>query len=186
MPIRKDLNPPIRVGDKIVQVGPLDWSGFKALVEAFARADLPLPDLNDDAVRQKLAALQASAKTTGALPIVDLAGLIYEFVAHNLPTLYQWILKHPPLVSALVRGASNLSDEEIVGLSAGEVLRVARAAYAALVGDGVFAEAAGFFGELLGMPRGGLTSSIESSVVPVAADCANELKSASAPSPVGV
>src|SRR5487761_1813580 len=85
MPIREDVTPLIRVNDKIVQVGALDWSGFKALVEAFAQADLPLPALND-ALRQKLAAAIAS----GMLSLVDLAGLVYEFVTGNLPTLYQW------------------------------------------------------------------------------------------------
>ena len=182
---REDVKPPIRVGDKIVQVGPLDWSGFKTLVDALAKADLPLPNLRDDAVRQKLAALTAAAKASGALPIVDLADLIYELVTSNLPTLYQWMLRHPALVTALVRGASNLSDEEIAGLSAGEVLRVARAAYSALVGDGVFAEAASFFGELLGMRPGAPAASGENSAVPVAVDCASASKSASVPQPVG-
>jgi hypothetical protein len=150
MPIREDVIPPIRVGDKIVQVGPLDWSGFKALVEAFAKADLPLPSLND-ALRQRLADVQASARASGSLSLIDLVGLVYEFVAGNLPTLFQWLLKHPPLVTALVRGASNLSDDEIASLTTGQVLRVARAAYAALVADGVFAEAASFFGEIVGI-----------------------------------
>ena len=182
---REDLKPPLRVGDKIVQVGPLDWSGFKTLIEAFAQADLPLPSLADEGLRQKLAAVQASARTTGTLSFVDLAGLVYEFVAGNLPTLYQWILKHPPLLTALVRGASNLTDDEIASLSAGEVLRIARAAYAALVADGVFTEAAGFFGELVGMRSLAPATSVESSAVLAAADSASESKSASPPQPVG-
>lgn len=185
MPNRVDVTPPIRVGDKIVQVGPLDWSGFKTLVEAFAKAELPLPSLADEGLRQKFAAVQANAKTSGTLAVVDLAGLAYEFVAGNLPTLFQWILRHPPLVTALVRGASNLTDDEIGGLSAGEVLRIARGAYAALVQDGVFTEAAVFFGELLGMRPPGAAASAENSAVPIAADCANESKSASPPQPVG-
>lgn len=185
MPIRNDVNPPIRVNDKVVQVGPLDWSGFKGLVEAFAKADLPLPALNDNAVRQKFAVVQAGAKATGALSLADLAGLVYEFVAGNLPTLYQWVLRHPPLVTALARGASNLTDDEIASLSAGQVLHVARSAYAALVDDGVFAEAAGFFGELLGMRPGDSAASAEHSAAPVAADSANASKSASPPQPVG-
>lgn len=184
MPIREDVTPLIRVNDKIVQVGALDWSGFKALVEAFAQADLPLPALND-ALRQKLAAVQAAAKASGMLSLVDLAGLVYEFVTGNLPTLYQWLLKHPPLVTALVRGASNLTDEEIASLSTGEVLRIARSAYAALVGDGVFAEAAGFFGELLGMRSAAPAAGGESSTLASAADCASESKSPSPPQPAG-
>lgn len=183
MPNREDVNPPIRVNDKIVQVGPLDWSGFKGLVDAFAQADLRLPSLNDGALRQKLDEVQAGAKTSGTLSLVDLASVAYEFVAGNLPVLYQWILKHPPLVTALVRGASNLTEDEIATLSAGEVLRVARAAYAALVGDGVFAEAAGFFGELVGL-RPPAVSAV-TSAPPIAADSASESKSASPPQPVG-
>ncbi|HVA50229.1 MAG TPA: hypothetical protein VNH11_27995 [Pirellulales bacterium] len=185
MPLpRTDVQPPIRVGDKIIQVGPLDWSGFKALVEAFAKADLLLPSLNDG-LRTKLAEVQTAARATGTLSLVDLAGLVYEFVAGNLPTLYQWLLKHPPLVTALVRGASNLTDDEIASLSPGEVLRVARAAYSALVADGVFAEAAGFFGELVGMRPPGPAASGASSALLDVADYASESKSASPPPPVG-
>lgn len=182
---RMDLTSHLRVGDKIVQVGPLDWSAFKALVDAFAQADLPLPALKDGALRQKLAEIQAGAKASGVLSLVDLAGLAYEFVAGNLPVLFQWMLKHPPLVTALVRGASNLTEEEVAGLSAGEVLRVARAAYAALVRDGVFAEAAGFFGELAGL-RPPAAASGESSAPATAAVSAGVLKSPSPPQPVGV
>ena len=88
MPSRTDITPTIRIADKIVQVGPLDWSGFKALVEAFAKADLPLPSLSD-ALRQKLSDVQGATRATGTLSLADLAGLVYEFVAGNLPTLYQ-------------------------------------------------------------------------------------------------
>ena len=184
MPSRTDITPTIRVADKIVQVGPLEWSGFKALVEAFAKADLPLPSLSD-ALRQKLSDVQAAARATGTLSLVDLAGLVYEFVAGNLPTLYQWLLKHPPLVTALVRGASNLTDDEIASLSPGQVLRVARASYAALVSDGVFTEAAGFFGELVGLRPPDGDASAMSSAAPAATDFANASRSASPPSPAG-
>ncbi|MGH7139524.1 MAG: hypothetical protein ACREHD_27575 [Pirellulales bacterium] len=182
---REDFNPPIRVNDKVVQVGALDWSGFKALVDAFAQADLPLPSLNDSALRQKLADVQAAAKASGTLSLVDLAGVLYEFVAGNLPTLYQWMLRHPPLLTALVRGASNLTEDEIASLSAGEVLRVSRAAYAALVGDGVLAEAAGFFGELVGLRPPATVASAANSAPPIAAESASESKSASPPQPAG-
>jgi hypothetical protein len=185
MPNREDMKPQIRVGDKIVQVGSLDWSGFKTLVEAFAKADLPLPSLADEGLRQKFASVQASAKSLGTLSLADLAGLVYEFIAGNLPTLFQWIVRHPPLVAALVRGASNLTEEEIASLSAGEVLRIARAAYGALVSDGVFTEAAGFFGELLGMRSLAPAASSESSVAPAAADFVSESKLPSPPQPVG-
>jgi hypothetical protein len=183
---RVDLTPHLRAGDKIVQVGPLDWAGFKLLVDAFAQANLPLPTLNDVALRQKLAEVQAGARAPGSLSLADLVGLAYEFVAGNLPTLFQWILKHPPLVTALVRGASNLTEDEIAALSAGEVLRVARAAYAALVRDGVFAEAAGFFGELVGLRPPTTTASDQAFTPPLAADSASVLKSASPPQPAGV
>lgn len=183
---REDIQPPLRVGDKIVQVGALDWSGFKALVEAFAKADLPLPSLADGALRQKLAEVQAAARANGTLSLVDLAGLAYEFVAGNLPTLYQWMLRHPPLLTALVRGASNLTEEEIASLSAAEVLRVARAAYAALVADGVFTEAACFFGEVVGMRPFLAAASATSSAPAASADYVSESKSPSPPQPAGV
>ncbi|HET6882178.1 MAG TPA: hypothetical protein VFI31_18585 [Pirellulales bacterium] len=185
MTTRVDVNPPIRVGDKIVQVGPLDWSGFKALVEALAQADLPLPSLNGDALRQKLAEVQAKAKASGTLALVDVAAIVYEFAAGNLPILYQWILKHPPLLTALLRGASNLSEEEIAGLTAGEVLRMSRAAYSALVNDGVFAEAACFFGEVVGLRPPAAAASGPTSAPPNAADSASESKSSSPPQPAG-
>lgn len=185
MSIRKDVDPPIRVGDKVVQVGSLDWSGFKTLVEAFAKADLPLPSLNDAALRQKLAEAQAAAKASGTLSLVDLAGVAYEFVAGNLPTLHQWILKHPPLLTALVRGASNLTEEEIAGLSAAEVLRVARASYAALVHDGVFREAACFFGELVGLRPPAAAAGAASSIAVVGTGSASASKSPLPPRPAG-
>lgn len=185
MPIqREDVKPPIRVGDKVIQVGSLDWSAFKALVEAFAKADLPLPSLNDS-LRQKVAEVQGSARSSGTLSLLDLAGLVYEFAAGNLPTLFHWLLKHPPLVTALVRGASNLSDDEIASLTPGQVLRVARAAYAALVADGVFAEAAGFFAEIVGIrPLAGGARDANSGV-PIVEDSVSESKSASLLQPAG-
>lgn len=181
---RVDLTPHLRVHDKIVQVGPLDWSAFKALVDAFAQANLPLPSLNDGALRRKLTELQADAKSSRSLSLVDLAGMLYEFVAGNVSCLFQWILKHPPLVTALVRGASNLTEEEIASLSPGEVFRVARAAYAALVRDGVFAEAAGFFGELVGLRPPAASGEVFRPAT--AADSVSALKSPSPASPVGV
>ena len=88
-------------------------------------------------------------------------------------------------MTALVRGASNLTDDEIASLSPGQVLRVARAAYAALVSDGVFTEAASFFGELVGLRPPDAAASAMSSAAPAAADFASASRSASPPSPAG-
>lgn len=151
MPDRKNLVPALQVKDKIVQVGALDWGSFRSLVDVFAKADLPLPTLDTDGLRTKLAAVQATASVEGAVNIADLVGLVIEFVSSNLPTITVWIAKHPPLVEALVTGASNLTAEELGSLTPGQMLRVARAAFRELVDDGVFAEAGAFFGELLGL-----------------------------------
>lgn len=182
---KTELHPQIVVGDKVVQIGPLDWGGFRALVDELARADLPLPSLAMSGLREKLAkAIDASGASSGLSPAA-LIELAFEVVAGNLPVLYQWALKHPPLLTALVRGASNLNDDEVRQLSAGQVLRVARAAWRALVADGFFAEAADFFGELVGLR---LTPQMTGppSVPPLsAADSANESRSISPPSPAG-
>lgn len=151
MPTRHNIEPALQVGDKIVQIGPLDWSAFRHVVEVFAKADLPLPKLDSDALKQKLGNMQASASLDGSINVADVIGLVIEFVSENLPTIAAWFAKHPPLLEALVTGATNLTPEETAALTTGQVLRVARAAFRELVNDGVFAEAAGFFGELLGL-----------------------------------
>lgn len=182
---RTQLHPQILVGDKAVQVGPLDWAGFRAVVDEFARADLPLPSINAAGLQERLANRAGASGAAGGLSLAAVLDLAFEFVAGNLPVLYQWVLKHPPLLTALVRGASNLNDDEVRQLSAGQMLRVARAAWQALVADGFFAEAAGFFGELVGLR---LTPQMAGppSVPPLpAADSASESRSTSPPSPVG-
>lgn len=148
---RKSLEPQLLVKDKVVQVGSLSWADFRKLVDAFSSANLPLPTLDGEGLRQKIDALQATAAIDGSVVATDLIGLVVEFVSSNLPTIVAWIAQHPPLVETLVLGATNLTAEETAALSAGQMLRVARAAFRCLVDDGVFAEAAGFFGELLGL-----------------------------------
>ena len=178
-----DVAPQIIVGDKVVRVGPLNWAGIKALADAFAKSDLPVPNLQAEGIRQRVAALGGSG-TTGSITPADVAGLAYEVVASNLPTFYQWAVRHPPLVAALVRGASNLTGEEVEQLSAGQTLRVARAAWQSLVSDGFFRELAGFFGELLGLPPTG-TSAAPAAEQATAADSVSESSSPSAPPPAG-
>lgn len=178
-----EVAPQIIVGDKVVRVGPLNWAGVKTLADAFAKSDLPVPNLQAEGIRQRAAALGAS-NTSGTITPADVAGLAYEIVASNLPTLYQWAVRHPPLVAALVRGASNLTGEEVEQLSAGQMLRVARAAWQALVADGFFRELAGFFGELLGLPPTG-ASPAPAAEQATAADSASESSSPSAPAPAG-
>lgn len=188
------VEPQITIGDKIVKVGPLDWAGLKQLVDTFGKADLPLPNLAGLSVRGWLDSMHRELDEAGN----DLAKLaranqrsnlhIYEllvdFVGENLPALWQWLLKHPPLVAALVAGASNVTHEEMDQLTAGQCLRVARASWQALVADGFFAEAVGFFGGLLGLGAS-VQASGDTSVAASTAASASESTSASAPLPVG-
>ncbi|HJT30853.1 MAG TPA: hypothetical protein VJ783_02220 [Pirellulales bacterium] len=182
---KTQLHPQIIVGDKVVQVGPLDWAGFRALVDEFARADLPVPSINTAGLQERLSKRAGAPEAAGGLSLAAVLDLAFEFVAGNLPVLYQWALKHPPLLSAFVRGASNLNDDEVRQLSTGQMLRVARAAWRALMADGFFAEAAGFFGELVGL-RPTRPDDRAVSPPPTAGDCVSESKSTSPPSPVGV
>ena len=189
------IEPQLTIGDKIVKVGPLDWAGLKQLVDAFGKADLPLPNLAGLSVRGWLDAMHRELDEAGD----DLAKLaranqrsnlhIYEllvdFVGENLPALWQWLLKHPPLVAALVAGASNVTHEEMDRLSAGQFLRVARASWQALAADGFFTEAVGFFGGLLGLGGSPAATPDERSAAASTAASASELTSASAPSPAG-
>ena len=148
---RKSLEPQLLVKDKVVQVGSLSWADFKKLVDAFSSANLPLPTLDGAALRNQVAALQATALVDGSITVSDVIGLAVEFVSSNLPTITAWVAKHPLLIDSLIAGSTNLTPEEAAMLTAGEVLRVARAALRALIDDGVFTEAAGFFGELVGL-----------------------------------
>lgn len=183
---KTELHPQIIVGDKVVHVGPLDWAGFRAVVDELARADLPLPSINTAGLQERLANRAATSGATGGLSLAAVLDLAFEFVAGNLPVLYQWALKHPPLLTAFVRGASNLNDDEVRQLTAGQMLRVGRAAWRALVADGFFAEAAGFFGELVGLRPTTPPDDRPAPPQPPAVDCVNESKSTSPPSPVGV
>lgn len=158
---KKPLQPSISVGDKVVHVGPLSWAGMKDLVSEFGRADLPLPAINFSRFSDMLksaesgltAALEDPDKQAAHAQLQDLRfyALLGELLSANLDVLREWIIGHPPIVTALVAAASNLAPAEIDALTAGELLRVARAAWTELVNDGFFTEAAGFFGGLLGL-----------------------------------
>lgn len=188
------VEPQITIGDKIVKVGPLDWAGLKQLVDAFGKADLPLPNLAGLSVRGWLDSMHRELDEAGDDPFklarasqrsnLHIYELLVDFVGENLPAIWQWLLKHPPLVAALVAGASNVTHEEMDQLTAGQFLRVARASWQALVADGFFTEAVGFFGGLLGLGGSGLASG-DKSVAASTAASASESTSASAPSPVG-
>lgn len=189
------VEPQITIGDKIVKVGPLDWAGLKQLVEAFGKADLPLPNLAGLSVRGWIDAMHRELDEAGDDPLklaranqrsnLHLYELLIDFVGENLPALWQWALKHPPLVAALAAGASNLTHEEMDRLTAGQLLRVARASWQALASDGFFTEAVGFFGGLLGLGGGTAEKPDEKSAAASTAESASESMSASAPSPAG-
>jgi hypothetical protein len=160
----QDVLPTIRVGDKVVQVGVLSWGGFKTVLAELAKADLPLPKLSVERIGAAFSQIQSCYAAAAAnqndparanLAAQEANARLYELLAvllaDNVDTLSRWILGHPPIVAALVVGSSNLSPDEVERLSAGELVRVARAAWSALAADGFFVEAAGFFGDLVGL-----------------------------------
>lgn len=189
------VEPLITVGDKVVKVGPLDWAGLKHLVDAFSAADLPLPNLAGLSVRGWLDAMQRELAEAGDDLVkiaranqrsnLGLYELLVDFVGENLPAIWQWLLKHPPIVAALVAGSSNVAPDEIEQLSAGQFLRVARASWQALVADGFFTEAVGFFGGLLGLGTNAAPAPEANHAAASTAASASGSTSASAPSPVG-
>jgi hypothetical protein len=189
------VQPQITLGDKVVKVGPLDWAGLKQLVDAFSQADLPLPNLAGLSIHGWLESMQQELDQAGndlariaranQRSNLKLYELLVDFVSENLPALWQWALKHPPIVAALVAGSSNVTPEEMEQLSAGQFLRVARAGWQALVDDGFFTEAVGFFGGLLGLGTNAVPAASPSSAAANAGASASESTSASAPSPAG-
>ena len=189
------VQPQITLGDKVVKVGPLDWAGLKQLVDAFSQADLPLPNLAGVSIHGWLESMhQELAQAGNALARIARANqrsnlklyeLLVDFVSENLPALWQWALKHPPIVAALVAGSSNVTSDEMEQLSAGQFLRLARAGWQALVDDGFFSEAVGFFGGLLGLGTNAVPAASPSSAAASAGASASESTSASALSPAG-
>jgi hypothetical protein len=190
-----NLHPPLALGDKLVQVGALDWAGLKALVESIVRADLPLPNLAAGGVRDWLDAFQRELDAAGDDPrqIAQAHGrarwqlyrVLLDLLVHNLPTLWHWFLRHPPMVTALVQGATNLGVDELERLTAGQFLRVARAAWEALVADGFFQEAAGFFAGLVGLKPHETSAPTDSSAPASTAASASASRSGSPPPPAG-
>ncbi|HEV3004317.1 MAG TPA: hypothetical protein VGX78_07635 [Pirellulales bacterium] len=176
-----ELSPPIKLGDKLVHVGVLSWGGFKAVLAELAKAELPLPKLCSERIGRAFgqiqscyaAAAQESDPARAHLAAHEAGARLYELLARlladNLDTLASWLLAHPPIVSALVQGSSNLSIDEVDRLTAGESLRVARAAWAALAADGFFTEAAGFFVDLVGLGTTGRSTTSR----PPPEDCAS-------------
>jgi len=118
----------------VVDVAPLDWAGVRKLLDEFRKADLPLPDLSNSVL------FDANGGQS-----FDIAG----FITSNLPVLSQWLFKHPPILTALVAAGAGLTEQQIDGLSASQLMRTARASWKALVDDGFFTEVGGFFGDLL-------------------------------------
>ena len=185
------VQPQITLGDKVVKVGPLDWAGLKQLVDAFSQADLPLPNLAGLSIHGWLQTMQQELDQAGndlariaranQRSNLKLYELLVDFVSENLPALWQWALKHPPIVAALVAGSSNVTPDEMEQLSAGQFLRVARAGWQALVDDGFFTEAVGFFGGLLGLGTNAVPPASPSSAAVNAGASASESTSASAP-----
>ncbi len=189
------VQPQITLGDKVVKVGPLDWAGLRNLVDAFSKADLPLPNLAGLSIHGWLDTMHAELDEAGddltkiaqanQRSNLKLYEIILEFLSDNLPIVWEWLLKHPLLLTALVSGSSNVSPDELEQLSASQLLRIARAAWQALVDDGFFAEAAGFFGALLGLGTNVANQPPRNLAAAATAACASESTSASAPSPAG-
>lgn len=130
---KKAVEPQVTVSDQggketVVKVGPLSWSALKEVVRELEKAELPLPMFE-----------------VGPSGILDIGAIITS----NLPVLSQWVFKHPPIAAAFVIGATGLTEEELDQLSSGEFVRVARAAWKAVLDDGLFTELSGFFAESL-------------------------------------
>lgn len=202
---KKPLDPSVYVknaqGEEIrVGVGPLSWLGVKELLDTISAVDLPLPSLATNSVSAWLKGQQgdlASLETTtdpnemGKLLAIaaqrqnlGLYQALVDLLSENFGVLYQWLLKHPPIVESLVRGATGLSREQLESLSAGEFMRVARASLAALMDSGITEEISGFFGELLRRTLGGGAQAESqpnpsSGEAPSSAESASESKSAS-------
>lgn len=120
----KELSPQIKLGDKLVQVGLLDWTGIESLCAALETVDLPMPKLVD--------------------------GSSYvEALLDNLVIVKQWLVRCPQIAKPLIFGASNLTPELLGQLSATQVVRVIHAAVDNLVADGFFTELRDFFVGLL-------------------------------------
>jgi hypothetical protein len=173
----KDVSPQVKFGasrDKLAQVGSLQWAGVKSILAAFEKADLPIPTIAADgakgfveksqkefqaalaeldAAENELQSLAAQAKL-GALnksATAGIFGIVAEIASANLPVLWQWVLKHPPILDAIITATSNLTKEDAESLSAADFMRVARTAWDRILTDGFFAEVGGFFVGLLGM-----------------------------------
>lgn len=175
----KDVDPQIKFGpnrEKLVQVGSLQWDGFNAIIDAIAKADLPIPTISADGVKafiekqqaefqdavdelqaadDSVAAIRASAKISAlnANTTSAIFGFVAELIGSNLPTFYQWALRHKPIVDAVLVATTNMTREEVAALRAVDAIAVARKAWERIVADGFFEEIAGFFGELLGVTR---------------------------------
>lgn len=206
---KKPLDPPVYVknsqGEEIrVGVGPLSWLGVKELLDTISAVDLPLPSLATNSVsawlkgqQGDLAAIEAALKAEndsndlGNLLVISsqrqnlgLYQALVDLLSENVGVLYQWLLKHPPIVESLVCGATGLNRAQIETLSAGDFMRVARASLAALMDSGITEEISGFFGELLrrmlgGGAQAGSEASPSNAEAPSSAASASESKSAS-------
>lgn len=173
----KEVSPQVKFGqsnEKLAQVGSLQWSGVKAILAAFGQADLPLPNISADGAKSFVAKAQAEcqaalAELESATDAVEslaaqaklaalnqsatagIFGVATDIASANLPVLWQWVLKHPPILDAIITATSNLSKEDAESLSAADFMRVARAAWGRIIADGFFQEVGGFFAGLLGI-----------------------------------
>lgn len=140
--VKKNIDPPIQVDDKIVQVSSLTWAGLNDLLETLRTLNPPKPNLADEGIRQQLAAIQGATVLTFA----DILGLIYSFTAANTDVLWQWLVSCPAFIEAILKGSSNLTADDIAKLTAKEVLQIATAIRTQIQEDGLAEEAFGFFG----------------------------------------
>lgn len=172
----KDVEPQIKFGpnrEKLVQVGSLQWDGFNAIIDAIAKADLPIPKFSGEGVKafiekqqsefqaavyelkaaagDSVAELRASAKMQALQ--AGAFGFIAEIIGDNLPTLYQWFLRHKAIVDAMLVATTNMSREEVGFLRAVDALVIVRQSWNRIVSDGFFEQITAFFADSLGLVR---------------------------------
>ena len=163
----KEIQPSIVIGDKVVKVGPISFDGLLAVVDELKRADIPLPRLEVENLtkwlRENETILKRGAKEGGmteeqfalvsAAQQMSLYSIVIELLSVNLDVLWAWLLRAGPVVRRFVEHSSNLSNEEIGGLTAGQVMRIARQAWADCIADGMLAEARQLFTATIVSPQ---------------------------------
>lgn len=141
--ILRDVEPQIKIGDRVVQVGGPDYNGFTSIVKKIAGVNVNISALDLSMIEPMF---QMSAADRGT---VDLTGAIVGTFLANAEPILRAIASTPEIAREIAVRCSNVSDEEFGNLSAGEALAVSAASLEAAVASGVVEQAASFFGAAL-------------------------------------